>query len=110
MLSLFGNTKQRAIEEFIKFNNAIENKFSDFEFEFEKKISDEDAIEHIKRTLNIDVCQMNNFSIKVRNEYILEILKNKEISVRQLSELLNIREVTIYKIISRYNKEKNKGC
>ena len=53
VLKLFGKTKREAINNFIKFNNEIDRVYSDAEFEFETRLSDEEAEECIKRILNV---------------------------------------------------------
>ena len=45
--------KEEAIQRFVQFHQEKEIDYSDNEFELEK-LSDEDAVEHIKRFLNIE--------------------------------------------------------
>lgn len=80
----------------------IENKFSDAEFEIENTMNDEETIECIERILNVNINFIKNYNTKLRDEYIVRIIKIKGISVKQIARLLNISEMSIYKIISRY--------
>lgn len=104
VLNLFSNNREKAIKEFISFNDMVENRYSDAELEMEKDMTDEEAIDCIERILNIDVGLIKKYGTKLRNEYIVDILKIKGISVKQTARLLGISENAIYKIISRNKK------
>ena len=104
MLNLFSYDREKAIKEFMSFNDMVENRYSDAEFEMEKDMTDEETIDCIERILNIDVGLIKKYSTKLRNEYIVDILKIKGISVKQTARLLGISENAIYKMISRNKK------
>ena len=106
ILSLFGNNKENSIKQFIQFNKENENKYSDAEFEIERRMDDKDTEDCIKRILNIDDIQsIKKYNYQIRNEYICRIYKIKGISAIQIARLLDISKTSVYKILAN---EKNK--
>ncbi len=98
ILEMFGDERKQAIEKFIFFNRAEEKEFSDGEFENEK-MSDDVAIENIRRILEIDNLQKIQLLNKnVQEEYILKIIEIKGITVEQISRILGIDRKRIYRI------------
>lgn len=107
VLCIIDNNIKKAIERFIYFSNQQEIKYSDTEFEFERYLSDERAIEFIKYALGLNnILEIQNYNKKIRDEYIYEISKIKGIYAKQISRLLGIGERSIQKIIN----EKRKTC
>lgn len=107
VLCIIDNNRKKAVESFIYFSNQQEIKYSDTEFEFERYLSDERAVEFIKNSLGIDnILEIQNYNKKIRDEYIFKIAKIKGIYAKQISRLLGIGERNIQKII----KEKSKTC
>ena len=103
ILDLFDeNNINNAKEKFKQFHNQIERKYSDAEFEFEKSLNDQQAIECIKRILNIDnILQIQNYSKKIRDDYIYKIANIKGIYPKQISRLLGMGERNIQAIIKQ---------
>ena len=105
ILKIFGEDRESAVKQFIEFCNAVEDIYSDAEFEMENTLSDEQAWDCIKRIINIDLNIFNNCNQKNRDRYVYEISNIKGISVNQMSRLLGIGNANIYKIIEKLKKE-----
>lgn len=96
------NDSDNAKKKFKEFHGQLEKKYSDAEFEFEKTLSDEQAIDCIRRILNIDnILQIQNYSKKIRDEYICRIAEIKGIYPKQMSRLLGMGERNIQMIIKQ---------
>lgn len=105
VLDLFDKNKEEAIQRFIQFHQEKEIDYSDNEFELEK-LSDEDAVEHIKRFLNIENVENLQFLNKdLITDYIRKINSIKGITVEQISKILNMNKRTIYRIIKKNQSE-----
>ena len=106
VLKLFGKTKREAINNFIKFNNEIDTVYSDAEFEFETRLSDEEAKECIKRILNVkNIIDIQRKSDENRNKYIYEISQIKGIASNQIGKMMKISERTVQRIINKYKRD-----
>ena len=106
VLKLFGKTKREAINNFIKFNNEIDRVYSDAEFEFETRLSDEEAEECIKRILNVkNIIDIQRKSDENRNKYIYEISQIKGIASNQIGKMMKISERTVQRIINKYKRD-----
>lgn len=105
ILKLFAENRECAINQFLEFCNAMEDKYSDAEFEMENTLNDEQAWDCIERIVKIDLNVFNNCNQKDRDKYIYEISNIKGISVKQMSRLLGIGSPNIYKIINKIKKD-----
>ena len=73
----------------------------DFEFE-NLKLSDEQAIEKIKKLLNIEnIVSIQNEKTDKRDEFIIQIAKIEGIERKQLARILGVNERTIYRAIKK---------
>lgn len=98
VLEMFDENKTKAIEKFFTFNKGIEREYSDAEFECEK-MTDDEAVENIKRLLEIDNLQnIQRLNKELQKEYIQKISKIKGIYVKQISRILGIDKNIIYEL------------
>ena len=109
VLSLFHPNKERAIKLYIEFCQGINHEYSDAEFEIENKLTDEEALDCIKRMLNIEVNDVLACNIQERNRYIYWMSQIKGIRVRQISRFLGIGTSYLYKVIKNEGENKKEG-
>ena len=92
------NNSQKKKIKFFTFNKGIEREYSDAEFECEK-MTDDEAVENIKRLLEIDNLQnIQRLNKELQKEYIQKISKIKGIYVKQISRILGIDKNIIYEL------------
>ena len=104
VLNLFSENQKEAIKRFEEFNKMQEDKYTSAEFEMENTITDEEAIEFIKRKLKIDnILSIQNYNVKKRNEMVYEIYKIKGITVKQICRLIGLNKSYVYEIIKNKN-------
>lgn len=101
VLSLFGNTKQDAIKNFIYFhNNKKEGVNDDFEYELIRKLTDEELKEKVEKLLQIDnVLKIQKYNIKMRNEKLKQLKEIKGTTKAQLSRVLGINRKMLERIM-----------
>ena len=104
VLGIFDTDINKAINKFVEFNKGIERTYSDSEFEREK-MTDEEAIENIRRILKIDNLQViSKLNREEQKKYIKAISEINGIYVEQMSRILGINKYLIYRI--RKNNDK----
>ncbi len=103
ILSIFGQTKKEAIENFILFHSYEEKTINEeVEYEIIDKLTDEQVKEKIQKKLNIkDVREIRTYNKKIRDERIYELKNIKGTSKTQLSRILGINR----KVIERAMKD-----
>lgn len=94
ILNLFSNNKEEAKKEFIKFNKQI-IKVKDgnelLEYEIKKSLTDQELIDSIKNSLNIDnIQEIQYYSRDKRDKLLGELIKLKGCTHKQLSRVLGI--------------------
>ena len=107
ILSLFGENKEKALDNFIKYNKEFDEK-SYFEIELmcDKKLSDEEAAKYISKVFGLEnVLQINSFNKEIRNSYICKIAKIKGIYIEQIARILGISKRNIARIIENGKKK-----
>lgn len=94
ILSLFSTDKITAIEYFKKFHNDNDEEINDeFEYEIKTKFTDEETKNKIEKLLKIkDLKEINNFSIKIRDEKIKNLKVLKGIPYVQISRVLGLKK------------------
>lgn len=99
VLNLFDRELFISRKKFKEFNlTYVENYFDKLEYEFINKFSDKEASEIIKKELDIlDLGEISNYNVEIRNKYIKAIKRLNGISKSQISRILNINR----KIIER---------
>lgn len=97
ILNYFGNKREVAIEAFIDFHKEMETgNFLDIDES--RRIKDEEAIEIIKKTCNINRCKdLQGFDNTTRDNY-LKTLLGLGLSTRQLARLTGVNRNTVLKI------------
>jgi REP element-mobilizing transposase RayT len=99
ILNYFGNKREEAIEAFIDFHKKMEDG-NCLDIDESRRIKDEEAIEIIKKTCNINSCkELQGFDNTTRDEH-LKILLGLGLSTRQLARLTGVNRNTILKITS----------
>ena len=101
VLSLFGNSKEEAIDNFRKFHNDNKEDINDeYEYEIVTKFTDEKAKTKIKEILKMEkLKEINNFNVKLRNEKIRKLRKLKGVSMAQMARLFEIDKKVIEKLM-----------
>ena len=108
ILNLFDSNRARAIEKFIQYNRLIDREHSDAEYEFESRLSDEDANHCIKRMLNIkNILEIQNYEKAKKYEIVYKISRIVGISSSQMERLLGLNKRTIQRIIKKHNEKNN---
>ena len=103
VLEMFDTNLNKAIKKFIEFNKESERRYSDSEFE-DEKMTDEEAIENIKRILGINNIQnIAKLNKELQKKYVLKISNLKGIYVEQMSRILGIDKQMIYRMRKRNN-------
>lgn len=107
ILSLFGENKEKALYNFIRYNNEFDEKsYLEIELMCDKKLSDEEAAKYISKVFGLDnVLQINNFNKEIRNSYICKIAKIKGIYIEQIARILGISKRNIARIIENGKKK-----
>lgn len=101
ILNIFDKDKIKAIKKFIEYNKMNEEKEDIIEFEIKDNLTDEEAIEAIKKNLKIEnIMLIQNFNKKIRDNCINEIFKIKGISKKQISRITGISSRTIQRAIT----------
>ena len=101
ILSLFSEDKIKAIEMFIQYNKQSDEEYGIEEFEIRKNLTDEEAVDRIKKVLNIEnVLSILNVNRKIRDKYIKEIADINGITYKQIARILGISKRTIQRAVS----------
>ena len=101
ILDLFSEDKNRAVEMFIQYNQQEDEQYGIEEFEIRKKLTDEEAVDRIKKLLNIEnVLSILNANTKIRDKYIKEIANVDGISYKQIARIFGISKRTIQRAVS----------
>ena len=103
LLSLFGNSKREAIDNLKGFHNDNgENINDEYEYEIITKFTDEEAKIKIMEVLKLEnLDEINNFSVKLRNEKIRKLEDIKGISKAQVARVLGTCNRTIERITKK---------
>ena len=101
LLSLFGNSRDEVIENFKKFHNDNKEDINDeYEYEIITKFTDEEAKIKIKEMLQTeDLKEINNLSVKLRNENIKKLKEIKGLSNTQIARVLGLNRGIIEKVM-----------
>lgn len=101
ILDIFDKDRKKAIKKFIQYNKMNEEEYGIGNFEIRKTLSDEEAIETVRRILNIDnIMIIQNLKGSMRDKYIKEIFEIKGISKRQIARITGISARTIQRAIT----------
>lgn len=103
LLSLFANFEKEAIENFKGFHNDNKENINDeYEYEIITKFTDEEAKIKIMEVLKLEnLEEINNFSVKLRNEKIRKLEDIKGISKAQVARILGTCNRTIERITKK---------
>ena len=103
LLSLFANSEKEAIENFKGFHNDNKENINDeYEFEIITKFTDEEAKIKIMEVLKLEnLEEINDFSVKLRNEKIRKLEDIKGISKAQVARVLGTCNRTIERITKK---------
>ena len=103
LLSLFGNSEKEAIKHFQGFHNDNKENINDeYEYEIITKFTDEEAKIKIMEVLKLEnLEEINNFSVKLRNEKIRKLEDIKGISKAQVARVLGTCNRTIERITKK---------
>lgn len=108
ILDLFDTNRTKAIEKFVQYNQLVDRLHSDAEYEFESRLSDEDANYCIKRILKIkNILEIQNYEKAKKCEIVYKISQIVGISSSQMERLLGINKRTIQRIIKKHNEKNN---
>lgn len=98
VLGLFNENREKAIENFIEYINR-ENYDVCLEIAEKRQISDEEAINIIKKLCKIDhVIDLQKLEINIRNEYLRNLIKSHTLSIRQIERLTGISRGIIQRL------------
>lgn len=101
ILNIFDEEKIKAIKKFIEYNKLYEENNEIIEFEMRDNLTDEEAIQKIKKNLKIEnIMLIQNFNKEIRDNCINEIFKIKGISKKQISRITGISSRTIQRAIT----------
>lgn len=94
ILSIFGSTKQEAINNFIFFHSYKEERLNDvLEYEMLEKLTDDKLKEKIEKLLKIDdVREIRTYNTEIRNEKLKQLKAIKGVTKVQLSRVLGINK------------------
>ena len=103
LLSLFANSEKEAVENFKGFHNDNKENINDeYEYEIITKFTDEEAKIKIMEVLKLEnLEEINNFSVKLRNEKIRKLEDIKGISKAQVARILGTCNRTIERITKK---------
>ena len=101
ILSIFGNTKQEAIKNFIFFHSYNEEKLNDdVEYEMIERLTDDKLKEKIEKLLEInDVREIRTYDTEIRNEKLKKIKEIKGTTKVQLSRVLGINKKMLERVM-----------
>lgn len=101
ILSIFGNTKQEAIKNFIFFHSYNEEKLNDdVEYEMIGRLTDDKLKEKIEKLLEInDVREIRTYDTEIRNEKLKKIKEIKGTTKVQLSRVLGINKKMLERVM-----------
>lgn len=100
ILSILNENRKKAIEEWKIFHHAseIDEEYEKKEFEINLRLTDDEAIEQIKRKLKIDnVLEIQKYSIEYRNKIIREIALIFGITKVQIARIIGISKRTVHR-------------
>ena len=104
ILEMLSSDREEAIKKFIIYSKKIDREFSDGELEG-KKLTDEEAIENIKRITKLENLQaVQLLDRKLQEQYILKISNINGISVEQIARILGINKRKIYRVKNKYKE------
>lgn len=96
MLNLFGNDRKKAIDVFKQFHR-IENNDMCLDIQDNRSLTDEEAIEIIKKTCNINQCNQIQAAEREQRDKYLRLLKKEGISTRHIARLTGISRGVVQK-------------
>ena len=101
VLSIFGNTKQDSIENFIYFHKYINEGINDeIEYEIIDKLADNEVKEKIEKLLQInDAREIRTYNTKIRNEKLKQLQEIKGTTKVQLSRVLGINKRMLERVM-----------
>ena len=101
LLSFFGSDKSDAVNNFVKYTTNSEEGINDYvEFEFVKKMTDEQAKEKIEEILGIEeVRNIRLYNYEIRNRKIRRLKIIKGISKSQISRILGINRKIVERVL-----------
>ena len=101
VLDIFDENRNKAITKFIQYNKMFDTEYGIQDFEIRKNLSDEEAIEKIKKVLRVEnIMLIQKFRGETRDKYIKNIFKIKGISKKQISRITGISVRTIHRAIT----------
>ena len=102
VLSLFGNGREEAIDNFRKFHNDNKEDINDeYEYELNTSFDDNEAKNIIRKVLNVkDVTEIKRLNMNLRNEEIEKLKIVKGISKSQISRVLELDRKIIERILN----------
>jgi len=102
VLSLFGNGREEAIDNFRKFHNDNKEDINDeYEYELNTSFDDNEAKNIIRKVLNVkDVTEIKRLNMNLRNEEIEKLKIVKGISKSQISRVLGLDRKIIERILN----------
>lgn len=99
LLNIFGDTKEKAIENFKIFMQTESNKNDILDYEMKTRLTDEEATEWILNNLeNIKIADIKKYNFQIRNKAIKKLKDKKVISNKQMSRILGINRKIIDRI------------
>lgn len=107
ILSIFNSDRKKAIDIWKGFHNTTINDEDNQKYEFEVKmrLNDEEAIEQIKRKLQIDnIMEIQKYSAEYRDKIIKEIASIRGISRNQIARIIGVSKRTVYRAIGEEKK------
>ena len=101
ILSMFGNTKQEAIKNFVFFHRYKEERLNDdIEYEMIQKLTDNELKEKIEKLLEIeDVRDIRKYNAKIRNEKLKQLKEIRGNTKVQLSRVLGINKKMLERVM-----------
>ena len=100
ILELFGSDKKKAIAKFEQFSKKTNVNFIDTSLEYDFSLSDEEAIELIKKLTSInDLSKVKNYNTNIRNKIIYEIAKIEGINLKQIARIMEMSERNVQRIV-----------
>lgn len=101
ILDIFSEDRKKAVERFINYNKMDDNEYEIKEFTTKNVLTDEQAINEIKKKLQIEnVMSILNLNINMRDEKIREIANMNIISKKQIARILGISKRTIQRAVT----------
>lgn len=102
ILSMFGQTKSEAIEQFILFHNYITDEINEeVEYEGLSKLTDEQVKKKIKKLLDLeDISEIHTYDRKTRNRKICLLKEIRGTSKIQLARILGMNKKMLERIMN----------